>query len=128
VKSVSALWALADPRVAAQVEAAHTAAVTDTISWLERTAIYMRLGAGGLRQVDVTGLLAVAFTHRDSRNGDPDLRTHVAISNKVRTPDGRWRPARRGVGGVGAVQHPTGSPGEPLVEWAPWGSNPQPAD
>ncbi|WP_138731654.1 MobF family relaxase [Modestobacter excelsi] len=91
VKSVSALWALADPTLAAQVEAAHAAAVADTIGWLERTAVYTRLGAGGLRQVDVTGLLAVAFTHRDSRNGDPDLHTHVAISNKVRTLDGRWR-------------------------------------
>jgi conjugative relaxase-like TrwC/TraI family protein len=91
VKSVSALWALADPAVGARVEAAHAAAVADTIGWLERTAVYTRLGAGGLRQVDVTGLLAVAFTHRDSRNGDPDLHTHVAISNKVRTPDGRWR-------------------------------------
>ncbi|MGZ4506698.1 MAG: MobF family relaxase [Blastococcus sp.] len=91
VKSVSALWALADPPTAAQVEAAHTAAVADTIGWLERTAVYTRLGAGGIRQVDVTGLLAVAFTHRDSRAADPDLHTHVAISNKVQTLDGRWR-------------------------------------
>ncbi|MCU1667932.1 MAG: TrwC relaxase [Blastococcus sp.] len=91
VKSVSALWALADPAVAAQIEAAHHAAVADTIGWLERTAVYTRLGTGGLRQVDVTGLLAVAFTHRDSRAGDPDLHTHVAISNKVATADGRWR-------------------------------------
>jgi len=91
VKSVSALWALADPALASQVEAAHTAAVADTIGWLERTAVYTRLGTGGVRQVDVTGLLAVTFTHRDSRNGDPDLHTHVAISNKVRTVDGRWR-------------------------------------
>ena len=36
------------------------------------------------------GLLAVAFTHRDSRAGDPDLHTHVAISNKVQTTGGRW--------------------------------------
>jgi conjugative relaxase-like TrwC/TraI family protein len=91
VKSVSALWALADPDVAAQIETAHAAAVTDVIGWLERTAVYTRLGTGGIRQVDVTGLLAVAFTHRDSRTGDPDLHTHVAISNKVRTLEGRWR-------------------------------------
>ena len=91
VKSVSALWALADPQTAAQVETAHTAAVADTVGWLERTAVYTRLGAAGIRQVDVTGLLAVAFTHRDSRAGDPDLHTHVAISNKVQTTDGRWR-------------------------------------
>lgn len=91
VKSVSALWALADPDIAAQVEAAHAAAVADTIGWLERTASYTRRGTGGIRQVDVTGLLAVAFTHRDSRAGDPDLHTHAAISNKVQTLDGRWR-------------------------------------
>ena len=30
------------------------------------------------------------FTHRDSRAGDPDLHTHVAVSNKVQTTDGRW--------------------------------------
>jgi conjugative relaxase-like TrwC/TraI family protein len=91
VKSVSALWALAGPAIAAQVEAAHGAAVADAIGWLERTAVYTRLGAGGVRQIDVTGLLAVAFTHRDSRAGDPDLHIHVAISNKVQTLDGRWR-------------------------------------
>ena len=37
----------------------------------------------GVRQVDYPRLIAAAFTHRDSRAGDPDLHTHVAISNKV---------------------------------------------
>jgi conjugative relaxase-like TrwC/TraI family protein len=90
VKSVSALWALADADVAQQVAAAHHAAVRDALEWLERDATYTRLGHNGIRQVDVRGLLAVAFTHRDSRAGDPDLHTHVAISNKVQTLDGRW--------------------------------------
>ena len=57
----------------------------------EHLAIYTRLGHNGARQVDVNGLLAVAFVHRDSRAADPDLHTHVAISNKVQTSDGRWR-------------------------------------
>ena len=35
--------------------------------------------------------MAAAFTHRTSRAGDPDLHTHVAVSNKVQTLDGRWR-------------------------------------
>ena len=35
-------------------------------------------------------LVATAFTHRDSRAGDPDLHTHVAVANKVQTLDGRW--------------------------------------
>ncbi len=90
VKSVSALWALAGPEVAAQVEGAHDAAVRDVVGWLEDTAVFTRLGRNGTRQVDVGGLLAVAFVHRDSRAGDPDLHTHVAISNKVCTADGRW--------------------------------------
>jgi hypothetical protein len=40
--------------------------------------------------VNVQGLVAAAFTHRDSRSGDPDLHTHVAVANKVQTLDGRW--------------------------------------
>ena len=46
--------------------------------------------AQGIRQVNVRGLVAAAFTHRDSRAGDPDLHTHVAVANKVQTLDGRW--------------------------------------
>ncbi|WP_336029268.1 MobF family relaxase [Geodermatophilus sp. FMUSA9-8] len=91
VKSVSALWALAPRAVARQVEAAHAAAVADTLAWLEETAAFTRLGAGGVRQVETTGLIAAVFTHRDSRAGDPDLHTHVAVSNKVQTRDGQWR-------------------------------------
>ncbi|MCW2855873.1 MAG: primase catalytic core, N-terminal domain [Marmoricola sp.] len=83
VKSVSALWALAPPEVAAQIEAAHDAAVTDVIGWLEHEVAYTRTGRAGARQVPVTGLVAAAFTHRDSRAGDPDLHTHVAVANKV---------------------------------------------
>jgi DNA primase catalytic core len=91
VKSVSALWALAPREVAEQIEAAHHAAVGDALSWLERNACFTRLGAGGVRQVETTGLIAAVFTHRDSRAGDPDLHSHVAVSNKVQTRDGRWR-------------------------------------
>ena len=40
--------------------------------------------------MNVTGLVAAAFTHRDSRAGDPDLHTHVAVANKVQTLGGRW--------------------------------------
>ncbi|WP_116451904.1 MobF family relaxase [Blastococcus litoris] len=91
VKSVSALWALAPRQIAERIEAAHSAAVADTLAWLERHACFTRLGAGGARQVETTGLVAAVFTHRDSRAGDPDLHTHVAVSNKVQTPDRRWR-------------------------------------
>jgi conjugative relaxase-like TrwC/TraI family protein len=87
---VSTLWAVADPHVAAQIERAHQAAVRDALSFIERHALFTRQGMNGVRQVDVRGLVAAAFTHRDSRAGDPDLHTHVAIANKVQTLDGRW--------------------------------------
>jgi len=85
VKSVSALWAVALREVSEEIAAAHEAAVADTIGWLETHAAYTRLGTHGVRQVETTGLIGAAFTHRDSRAGDPDLHTHVAISNKVQT-------------------------------------------
>ncbi|MFC9965643.1 MobF family relaxase [Nocardia ignorata] len=91
VKSVSALWALAPLPVATQIEAAHKAAVADALAWLERHGIFTRLGRNGIRQVDVEGIVAAGFTHRDSRAGDPDLHTHVVIANRSLTMDGRWR-------------------------------------
>jgi len=87
VKSVSTLWAVAPREVSKEIEAAHRAAVADVIGWLQTHAAYTRLGAHGVRQVETHGLIGAAFTHRDSRAGDPDLHTHVAISNKVQTTD-----------------------------------------
>jgi conjugative relaxase-like TrwC/TraI family protein len=90
VKSVSTLWAVADPVVAAVIEQAHQAAVEDALAFIEGHALFTRTGPQGIRQVNVRGLVATAFTHRDSRAGDPDLHTHVAVANKVQTFDGRW--------------------------------------
>ena len=94
VKSVSALWAIAPLPVAEQIEAAHDAAVADVLEWLQDSAAFTRTGANGVAQVDTEGLIAAAFTHRDSRAGDPDLHTHVAVSNKVSHVDAngvrRW--------------------------------------
>ncbi|SDT92411.1 MobF family relaxase [Gordonia westfalica] len=94
VKSVSALWAVAPLPMAEKIEAAHRQAVADALAFIEREACLSRLGTDGIAQVDTDGLIAAAFTHRDSRAGDPDLHTHVAISNKVRVRDAagitRW--------------------------------------
>ena len=90
VKSVSALWAVAPVQLAAQIEEAHNAAVADALRFLEIRALFTRCGHGGVRQVDVTGLIAATFVHRDSRAGDPNLHTHVAIANKAQTLDGKW--------------------------------------
>jgi hypothetical protein len=45
VKSVSTLWAVADPQVAAQIERAHHAAVQDALQFLEEHALFTREGA-----------------------------------------------------------------------------------
>ena len=44
VKSVSTLWALADPRTAAAIERAHRAAVRDALRFIEEQALFTRTG------------------------------------------------------------------------------------
>lgn len=84
VKSLSVLWALAPRDVAAVLERCHDRAVTDALEWLQSNACFTRTGTDGVAQVDTDGLIAARFTHRDSRAGDPNLHTHVAVSAKVR--------------------------------------------
>ena len=90
-KSVSALWALAEPDLAAAIRAAHTAAVDDALIQAQARVASTRSGPEGARHVGVRGISAARFDHRDSRAGDPDLHTHVAISAKVQTLTGDWR-------------------------------------
>ncbi|AQP52396.1 MobF family relaxase [Janibacter sp. FSL W8-0316] len=95
-KSASALWAVADAGTQALIGEAHHAAVAEVVAFMEREVAATRTGTtagdGAVAQVDVTGLVATAFDHFDSRAGDPHLHTHVVISNKVQTAfDGRWR-------------------------------------
>lgn len=95
-KSVSVLWAVADAATQASIVAAHHAAVAEVLDLMERQVAATRTGVNGpdgaVAQVEVDGLIAMAFDHYDSRAGDPQLHTHVVISNKVRTVhDGRWR-------------------------------------
>src|SRR4029450_10557926 len=48
VKSVSALWAVADPSVSAVMEQGHRAAVQDALSFIEGHALFTRTGPQGL--------------------------------------------------------------------------------
>jgi conjugative relaxase-like TrwC/TraI family protein len=91
VKSASVLWGLGGPQVRAAVEEAHHEAVRSALGWIDEHAAYTRTGHGGAAQIDATGLVGAAFDHRDSRTGDPDLHTHVAVANKVCGVDGKWR-------------------------------------
>ena len=91
VKSVSTLWAVAPEPVAAAIERAHQQAVKDALTYLEQHTLFTREGPQGARQVQTRGMVAAAFTHRDSRAGDPDLHTHVAVANKVQARvSGAW--------------------------------------
>ena len=90
-KSISVLWGLGDAATREAITKAHTQAWRDTLAWIETEGALTRGGAGGVRQIDTYGLTAVAFDHLDSRAGDPNLHTHVAVSTKVLGVDGIWR-------------------------------------
>lgn len=98
VKSVSVLWALADKDTAGIIAAAHHAAVADALSWVENNALFTRVGVNGIQQLKTNGLVASEFTHFDTRAGDPDLHSHVLVSNKVQVAD---TPEARQAGKVG---------------------------
>lgn len=95
-KSASVLWAIADADTQVKIAEAHHNAIDDVLAFMERELAATRAGEAGrdgaVAQVEVTGLIAAAFDHFDSRAGDPQLHTHVVVSNKVRTVfDGKWR-------------------------------------
>lgn len=95
-KSLSALWGVADAGTQALIADAHHQAVAEVVAFLEREVATTRVGAAGpegaVAHVDVAGVLATAFDHYDSRSGDPQLHTHVVVSNKVLTvQDQKWR-------------------------------------
>lgn len=95
-KSVSVLWGVADAATQERIADAHHATVADVVAFFEREVAATRAGIsdsdGAVAQVSVAGVAAVAYDHFDSRAGDPQLHTHVVVSNKVLTVmDGRWR-------------------------------------
>lgn len=91
VKSVATLWGVGSAQTRDQVFEAHCAAVSDALTWLESNVALTRSGNQGEAQLNSLGVTAACFHHWDSRAGDPDLHTHVAISNKVQGPDEKWR-------------------------------------
>ena len=89
-KSVSLLWGLGGPVAGVEVGAAHRTAVDAALGYLQQEAGWTRRGAGGAEFLKGSGYLAAAFEHRSSRNGDPQLHTHVLVANATQGPDGRW--------------------------------------
>lgn len=91
MKSVSTLWALADPVMRLSIYDAHTTAVAQALEFLQDRALFTRTGARGCRQEATCGGVAAAFDHWDSRAGDPNLHSHVVLANKVQGSDRAWR-------------------------------------
>src|SRR5699024_746009 len=70
---------------------AHQQAVNETMAWTEREFIQSRAGKAGVAHVPVKGIIASMFDHWDSREGDPQLHTHVVVANRVqRLLDDQW--------------------------------------
>ena len=93
-KSVSALWAVADPELRAEIEQAHNDAARLA---LEETMLrhcgYTRIrNRDGEIEVLPADISAAMFQHGTSRDNDPQLHTHCVIFNAARTHrDGKYR-------------------------------------
>ena len=87
-KSVSVLWGLTGDTGFA---AAHDVAVRAVLSHLERYGSTTRVRSnGGRLHPESHGLMVAGFRQSTSRADDPQLHTHLVISAKVQTVDGRW--------------------------------------
>jgi conjugative relaxase-like TrwC/TraI family protein len=91
-KSVSTAWALADRDTKEQIFACHRSAIEVVLAYAEREVFHSRSGTNGVVQEDIEGVVAAAFTHWDSRAGDPQLHDHVVVANRAHSvSDGTWR-------------------------------------
>jgi conjugative relaxase-like TrwC/TraI family protein len=90
VKDVALLYALGDQRTSRAAMAAHQAGVAAAVTYLDGQ-VGTRTGRDGAKHVGGSGLVAVGFTHRVSRAGDPLPHTHLVIVNRTQGPDGGWR-------------------------------------
>jgi conjugative relaxase-like TrwC/TraI family protein len=90
VKDVSVLYALGNEDTRRATRQAHQLGVEAAVAYLDGQ-VGTRRGRGGAEHVGGAGLLAVGFTHRVSRAGDPLLHTHLVIVNRTLGPDGVWR-------------------------------------
>jgi conjugative relaxase-like TrwC/TraI family protein len=90
VKDVAILYALGDQPTSRAARDAHQAGVEAAVSYLDGQ-VGTRTGRDGAKHVGGSGLVAVGFTHRVSRGGDPLPHTHTVIVNRTQGPDGQWR-------------------------------------
>ena len=91
-KSISTAWGLADPETKAAIYDCHRRAIDIVLVHAEAEIFHSRSGTDGVVQEDIAGVVAAAFTHWDSRSGDPQLHDHVVVLNRAQsTSDDKWR-------------------------------------
>ena len=93
-KSVSTLWAVADPELRAEIEQAHNDAARVALEeTMLRHCAYTRVrNRDGEIEVLPADVAAAMFQHGTSRDNDPQLHTHCVIFNAARTHrDGKFR-------------------------------------
>ena len=93
-KSVSALWAVADPELRSEIEQAHNDAARVALEeTMLRHCAYTRIrNRDGEIEVLPADISAAMFQHGTSRDNDPQLHTHCVIFNAARTHrDGKYR-------------------------------------
>ena len=87
-KSLSVMWGLTGDDGFAEC---HDAAVNAVVEMIEKYGSTTRIRSNGTRlHPETHGLSVAAFRQSTSRADDPQLHTHVVISAKVQTADGRW--------------------------------------
>ena len=93
-KSISALWAIADPDLRSEIERAHNDAARVALEeTVVRHCAYTRIrNRDGEIEVLPADISAAMFQHGTSRDNDPQLHTHCVIFNAARTHrDGKYR-------------------------------------
>ena len=92
-KSVSALWAIADPELRSEIERAHNDAARAALAGtMLRYCAWTRLQERDGTRVVAADIMSAMFQHGTSRENDPQLHTHCTIFNAARTHrDGKYR-------------------------------------
>ncbi len=98
-KSVSVLWALADPETRAKIESIHHRAVRAALDFGQQVGAQIRTGHNGVN-IEKTKMFGATFQHGESRpteredgarRSDPQLHAHTIIFNLGQGADGKWR-------------------------------------